>query len=285
MSQPPKEDPVAAVATHVDPQTPDKTAEKEEKVFETEEKVAEKETVEKEEKVVEKEEKADEKEVKTGEKGEEHENPPILKDAAPAEQEKDVPKKKKKGLEGLRGMFDSKPKKQDPISYSAVSAAPQAADGGNSSDEEDNKPAERPTTGADAEPEVEEIAEILTISGDAEEVDLISLRIFEMSDVELDKLTNCKHLLLRKNIIHRIEPWPKNLATLTDLDLYDNKIRIIECFQDLPNLTRLDLSYNNIKHIQGLDCLKHLTELYLVENKIKDIKGLDNMPQLRLLEL
>lgn len=47
----------------------------------------------------------------------------------------------------------------------------------------------------------------------------------------MNELTNCKELILRKNLLHKLDPLPDHLAArLTVLDLFDNKIRKISDF-------------------------------------------------------
>ncbi|RNE99307.1 protein phosphatase 1, regulatory subunit [Trypanosoma rangeli] len=135
-------------------------------------------------------------------------------------------------------------------------------------------------------------------------IEVNNVRLFSLDELELDKLTNCVSLSLRKNLIHELTPFPEELAgRLQDLDFFDNKIRKLRDFfssvksmGDAPlkksvlgafgHLTKLDLSYNQIRHISGLEPLAPtLKELYLVENKINEIKNLDLLTNLELLEL
>uniref|UniRef100_A0A7S1MTT3 Protein phosphatase 1 regulatory subunit 7 n=1 Tax=Neobodo designis TaxID=312471 RepID=A0A7S1MTT3_NEODS len=157
---------------------------------------------------------------------------------------------------------------------------------------------------------------ILRVDVNEEVIELNNLRIFSFDELELDKLTNCTVLELRKNLLHKLMPFPANLrANLLELDLFDNKIRHIGPYfshcdspafmeSKLPHLRpdllasnggtgcayrclrKLDLSYNQISSIAGLDDLgPTLEELYLVENKIKVVQGLSKLTSLKLLEL
>ncbi|AAZ11174.1 protein phosphatase 1, regulatory subunit, putative [Trypanosoma equiperdum] len=145
---------------------------------------------------------------------------------------------------------------------------------------------------------------ILRIDTKSKIIEINNIRLFSVAEIELDKLTECTSLSLRKNLLHDLIPFPEDLADrLDELDLFDNKIRKLNDFfetvtvpgdppttKTLPNaykcLTKLDLSYNQIREIGGLDSIGGtLRELYLVENKIKEVKNLDSLVNLELLEL
>lgn len=138
-------------------------------------------------------------------------------------------------------------------------------------------------------------AETLRIYAKAETVEIANIRLFSIDELNLNSLTECRSLSLRKNLIHELLPFPTHLANrLTEIDFFDNKIRKIGnffhetreaeekekeegCAADeeaengggsqvvvgivkvLPHpycaLTKLDLSYNQIKKIAGLDSL------------------------------
>lgn len=157
------------------------------------------------------------------------------------------------------------------------------------------------------EGEARRAGEQLKIHAKSESVEISNIRLFDMSDLELDLLTECKVLSLRKNLIHELVPLPLHLANrLVELDFFDNKIKKLRDFfvsamvtegesgllvkQSFPNpfssLTKLDLSYNQLQKIHGLEVLgPTLKELYLVENKIKVVEGLDSLVNLEVLEL
>nr|CCC90342.1 putative protein phosphatase 1, regulatory subunit [Trypanosoma congolense IL3000] len=145
---------------------------------------------------------------------------------------------------------------------------------------------------------------ILRIDAKSKVIEINNIRLFSLSDIELDRFTECTSLSLRKNLIHDLVPFPEHLAgRLEELDFFDNKIRKIHDFfqtvsvpgdvstkRSLPGafkcLTKLDLSYNQIREISGLEPIAHcLRELYLVENKIKEISNLESLTNLELLEL
>eukprot|EP00796_Vickermania_ingenoplastis_P004674 gene4674-3368_t len=149
----------------------------------------------------------------------------------------------------------------------------------------------------------------------AEVIDIPNVRLFSFDEINLHGMDRCTNLLLRKNLLHKLTPFPAHLAErLEELDLFDNKIKKIGDFFEsegcpdeeapvkedgvvpltkvpkpggaFPHLVKLDLSYNQIKNISGLDTLGPcLKELYLVENKIKHISGLEALVNLELLEL
>ncbi|KAG5487124.1 hypothetical protein LSCM1_07797 [Leishmania martiniquensis] len=150
-------------------------------------------------------------------------------------------------------------------------------------------------------------SEQLRINAKSTEIEIANIRLFTLDELDLNQLTKCKSLSLRKNLIHELSALPQHLAgRLVELDLFDNKIRKVRDFFDsamiadpetgclskkvvphaFHSLTKLDLSYNQLRRIVGLDSLgSTLKELYLVENKIKVIEGLDNFVHLELLEL
>ncbi|EPY26787.1 protein phosphatase type 1 regulator-like protein [Strigomonas culicis] len=151
--------------------------------------------------------------------------------------------------------------------------------------------------------------ERLRIDVNSEFVEITNIRLFGIDELDLNSLTSCTTLSLRKNLIHELSSLPLHLANrLQCLDLFDNKIKKLRDFfvsATVPNteaddatlikqpfpqpfsaITKVDLSYNQFKKIKGLDSLgPTLKELYFVENKIKVIEGLDNLVNLEVLEL
>ncbi|KPA73368.1 Protein phosphatase type 1 regulator-like protein [Leptomonas pyrrhocoris] len=150
-------------------------------------------------------------------------------------------------------------------------------------------------------------SEKLRINAKSTEIEISNIRLFTLDELDLNQLTACTVLSLRKNLIHELTAFPQHLAArLNELDLFDNKIKRVRDFfdsamipdsttgvlakQPLPHaftsLTKLDLSYNQIRKIRGFESLgPTLKELYLVENKIKAVEGLDTLVNLELLEL
>lgn len=62
-------------------------------------------------------------------------------------------------------------------------------------------------------------------------VEIFNCRIFSFDEIKMDELHKCKELILRKNLIHKLQPLPDHLAArLTVLDLFDNKIRKVADF-------------------------------------------------------
>ncbi|KAL9116147.1 MAG: hypothetical protein Q9227_000517 [Pyrenula ochraceoflavens] len=120
---------------------------------------------------------------------------------------------------------------------------------------------------------------------DAEDVDLVHLRISSTKALKLEKFRNLERLCLRQNQISN-PVFPENvLPTLQELDLYDNLINHIKGFEGMTKLTSLDLSFNKIKHIKHIDHLTELTDLYFVQNKISKIEHLETLVKMRMLEL
>ncbi|KPI83036.1 protein phosphatase type 1 regulator-like protein [Leptomonas seymouri] len=150
-------------------------------------------------------------------------------------------------------------------------------------------------------------SEQLRINATSAEIEISNIRLFTLDELDLNQLSACTTLSLRKNLIHELTAFPQHLAArLEELDLFDNKIKKVRDFFDsamipapdtgilakqpfphaFTSLTKLDLSYNQIRKISGLESLgPTLKELYLVENKIKVIEGLDTLVNLELLEL
>ncbi|ORC85109.1 putative protein phosphatase 1, regulatory subunit,putative [Trypanosoma theileri] len=183
----------------------------------------------------------------------------------------------------------------------AMFAARNTGDQKHSDDEsaDDENPPPQNQTERDAVAEA-----VLNIYTKSKVIEINNIRLFSLDEVELEKLTECTSLSLRKNLIHELSPLPEDLASrLEELDFFDNKIRKLRDFfscvktpgvesikrdvvSAFPHLTKLDLSYNQIREINGLDPLAPtLKELFLVENKIKEIKNLDALVNLELLEL
>lgn len=118
-------------------------------------------------------------------------------------------------------------------------------------------------------------------------IDLQHKRIRFIPEDALENLPKCDYVCLRYNLIKDMSPVGKlNFNVLTELDLYDNHIKVIDGIENLVNLTNLDLSYNNIKSIQQLSKLTKLKTLYLCSNKISKIENLEGLEEnLETLEL
>lgn len=128
---------------------------------------------------------------------------------------------------------------------------------------------------------------------DSSEIALVHLKIQSLAPLvptlaaAYPQLTE---LTLRSNLIGSLSPLKAlpQLAQLTHLDLYDNRIKhISQALLDASSLQVLDLSFNNIKHINNLQNLAHLTHLYLVQNRIKHLPahGFPPVHVLQTLEL
>ena len=125
--------------------------------------------------------------------------------------------------------------------------------------------------------------DVIEYDDDSDVIDLTNVRLNTLpSFVNCHRLTS---LTLRSNFLTSAHLPP--LPTLTDLDLYENRlVELSDCTLP-PSLTSLDVSFNHIKHITNLTNLPRLTHLYLVNNRIHHIDphSLDQLPQLQLLEL
>ncbi|KAI9318557.1 P-loop containing nucleoside triphosphate hydrolase protein, partial [Dichotomocladium elegans] len=118
---------------------------------------------------------------------------------------------------------------------------------------------------------------------DSTELDVIHQRISNVPALNLQRFTRLERLCLRQNLILDIRGFEG--LSLTELDLYDNKISHIRNLSHLTTLTYLDLSFNKIKHIGHLEELVNLTDLFLVSNRISKIENLDTLVNLDNLEL
>ena len=125
--------------------------------------------------------------------------------------------------------------------------------------------------------------DVIEYDDDSDVIDLTNARLNT-----LPSFTNCHRLTsltLRSNFLPSAHLPP--LPTLTELDLYENRIVELTDCTFPPSLTSLDVSFNHIKHLTNLTGLPRLTHLYLVNNRIAhlDQHALDHLPQLQLLEL
>jgi len=76
-----------------------------------------------------------------------------------------------------------------------------------------------------------------------------------------------------------------SLTNLTTLNLSYNRISDISFLASLTNLTTLDLSFNQITDISFLGSLTNLTTLFIWENQITDISSLGSLTNLTILDL
>src|SRR4051794_3800317 len=84
------------------------------------------------------------------------------------------------------------------------------------------------------------------VNPDDEVIEYIGARICALEGLENCK--NLKKLLLRRNVIKKIENI-LHLDQLEEFELYDNQIKSIEGLEGLKNLKYLDISYNLIKKV------------------------------------
>ena len=118
---------------------------------------------------------------------------------------------------------------------------------------------------------------------DSDVIDLTNTRL-----TTLPSFANCHRLAsltLRSNFLTAAH-LPA-LPTLTELDLYENRLQALTDCTFPPSLTSLDVSFNQLKHLTNLTSLPRLTHLYFVNNRLAhiDAHSLDALPQLQLLEL
>jgi protein phosphatase 1 regulatory subunit 7 len=119
---------------------------------------------------------------------------------------------------------------------------------------------------------------------------LIHLRITSISALKLSRFPNLRRLCLRENLINSLPDLP---TTLTELDLYDNRLPTHSLTSSestlhlLSELENLDLSFNKIRAIPEAFASNHpkLKNLYFVQNKISKIQGVSGLQHLRNLEL
>lgn len=77
----------------------------------------------------------------------------------------------------------------------------------------------------------------------------------------------------------------RNLANITYLNLFNNKIKKIQGLSQLRNLKTLVLSFNEIEDIEDLQACSQLTKLDLHNNFIRQIKNLEGKDQMGYLDL
>ena len=138
-----------------------------------------------------------------------------------------------------------------------------------------------------------------------QEVDLIHSRLKSISSLGLQRFgPTLTRLCLRQNHIKILDPEVmKALVNLSELDMYDNKIKDVgEALDSLVNVTyvihlyvwdnswtvpdlpplgtvrTLDLSFNLLRAIPtGLRHLQKLKTVYFVQDRISTISGLDSL--------
>ena len=77
------------------------------------------------------------------------------------------------------------------------------------------------------------------------------------------------------DLIRRISR-ENDIQRIVYLNLFNNKIKQIQCMQSLPNLTTLILSFNEIEEIEGLGNNTKLRKIDLNHNFIRQIKSLQS---------
>ena len=77
------------------------------------------------------------------------------------------------------------------------------------------------------------------------------------------------------DLIRRISR-ENDIQRIVYLNLFNNKIKQIQCMQSLPNLTTLILSFNEIEEIEGLGNNTKLQKIDLNHNFIRQIKSLQS---------
>lgn len=133
----------------------------------------------------------------------------------------------------------------------------------------------------------QEQVDLATFAEDVEDIDLSLSRIRRIDN--FSRFKNLKSICFRSNLLKtlidenfRVE---NGLASLEELDFYDNQLEKIENLNQFTNLKSLDLSFNRFKKIENLQQLGNLCKLFLVHNQISKIENLDSFSKLELLEL
>ncbi|KAG6810487.1 hypothetical protein H0H92_011667 [Tricholoma furcatifolium] len=124
---------------------------------------------------------------------------------------------------------------------------------------------------------------------ETEDLDLVHARIGTLNELRLPRFAAyLKRLCLRQNFISFLDPEVFHVLTnLEELDLYDNKVKIVgDALVKLLRLKTLDLSFNLLKAVpDGLAPLVGLDTIYFVQNRISKIINLETLVNLRSLEL
>ncbi|PKY17763.1 L domain-like protein [Rhizophagus irregularis] len=130
----------------------------------------------------------------------------------------------------------------------------------------------------------EEVDFLEDFEEDTEEIELLNIRLTDITSLMLDRFPKIKSLCVRQNLVTKIDGI-ESLKDLEELDLYDNRISYIENLNNFPELKFLDLSFNKIRVIENLEHLTKLVNLYFVQNRISKIQNLDNLINVTNLEL
>lgn len=126
------------------------------------------------------------------------------------------------------------------------------------------------------------------LPSDAEELDLVHLKVGALAELGLPRFRNLKLICLRQNLIDSIADIKlvRNKELVEELDFYDNRINhISKHVSEFRNLLVLDLSFNKIKSIKNLEGVGKLRKLFFVQNKISHIENIEHLTSLETLEL
>lgn len=120
---------------------------------------------------------------------------------------------------------------------------------------------------------------------EAEDLDLLHLKIRSLLALNLTRLPKLKHACFRQNLIQSLDGVQDLPQDLEELDLYDNRITHINHLLKFCGLTQLDLSFNKIKNLKNLDTLVALEKFYICQNKLTRIENIAQFTELTYLEL
>lgn len=148
------------------------------------------------------------------------------------------------------------------------------------------------------------------LTSTTQEIELVHSRLHSLAHLRLERFgKHLKKLCLRQNFISTLDPDIFSVLTeLSELDLYDNKIKHVgSCLESLSHLeyvrsrlyfhhilltfvthvSVLDLSFNLLKSIpDSIEHLHSLKTLYFVQNRILRISNLSGVgATLRSVEL
>ncbi|KAF8440526.1 L domain-like protein [Boletus edulis BED1] len=124
---------------------------------------------------------------------------------------------------------------------------------------------------------------------DTDELELVHARLSSLAPLRLQRFTgHLKRLCLRQNVVSFLDPEVFcQLQKLDELDLYDNKIKMVgDALDQLSSLTILDLSFNMLRSIpDSIAHLRSLRTVFFVQNRITKITNLEASVSLTSLEL
>jgi Leucine-rich repeat (LRR) protein len=89
---------------------------------------------------------------------------------------------------------------------------------------------------------------------------------------------------ISEDIISRVSRETE-ISRIVYLNLFNNKIKKIQCMQSMPNLLTLILSFNEIEEIEGLSTNAKLRKIEISHNFIRSLKNMQSLTELTFLDI